>query len=233
MTKVVILQSNYIPWRGYFDLIRRADKFIFLDEVQYTRRDWRNRNKIVTPHGEKWLSIPVQQSGKYFQSIKETKIADQNWAAKHWQTISGIYKKAPGFSRWEPVFAPLYNRCAAATHLYAVNRMFITAIAAEIGLQSRFYDSSDFQSSEEPTQRLVDLCVAVGGSEYISGPAAKDYIDPDAFQAAGVELSWMQYPDYALYAQNDGEYRAGVSILDTLFMAPAQSPLAAQSEIAA
>src|SRR5438046_4323553 len=93
--KAAIVQSNYIPWKGYFDLIRRVDEFILYDDVQYTRRDWRNRNLIKTPQGLRWLTIPVEVKGKYYQSIRDTKIADPVWAASHWQTIVHNYGRAP------------------------------------------------------------------------------------------------------------------------------------------
>ena len=99
--RVAIVQSNYIPWKGYFDLINSVDEFVLFDDMQYTRRDWRNRNKIKTPQGLKWLSIPVKVKGKYYQKINETKIEKRDWANKHWKTISMNYRDSPHFKKFE------------------------------------------------------------------------------------------------------------------------------------
>src|SRR5208283_1807000 len=88
------IQSNYIPWKGYFDIINRVDEFMLYDDAQYTRRDWRNRNKIKTPRGLRWLTIPVRVKGKFHQKICETEISDPGWAAGHWQTLRQNYARA-------------------------------------------------------------------------------------------------------------------------------------------
>jgi hypothetical protein len=110
--KAAIVQSSYIPWKGYFDLIRQVDEFILYDDVQYTRRDWRNRNLIKTPHGLSWLTIPVDVKGKYFQSIRETRIADPGWAERHWKTIVHNYSRAPHFDHHRQKLEELYLGCA-------------------------------------------------------------------------------------------------------------------------
>ncbi len=92
---VAIVQSNYVPWKGYFDMVRGVDEFILYDDAQYTRRDWRNRNRIKTPHGTQWLTVPVEVTGKYLQKIRETRISDPNWARRHWQTLKSCYGTAP------------------------------------------------------------------------------------------------------------------------------------------
>lgn len=225
MKRVVILQSNYIPWRGYFDLINEADIFIFYDEVQYTRRDWRNRNIIVTKQGKQWLSLPVKQSGKYDQSILETEIAAPDWAKKHWNSLRLAYGKSAGFSKWGPAIENIYQSLSDETSLTTVNRRFITEICKALNIETEFKCSSDITSSHGKTERLLGLCQAVGGTEYISGPAAKNYIDETLFEESGVNIKWKTYPVYQSYPQNDGEYRVGVTLLDTLFQAPEIHPL--------
>jgi len=226
MTRVVILQSNYIPWRGYFDLINEADVFIFYDEVQFTRQDWRNRNIIVTKQGEQWLSLPVKHSGKFGQSILDTEIATHNWSRKHWNSLRGTYGKSTGFKKWGRLINNIYTDLADETSLTKVNRKFIKEICKALFIETEFKCSTDILSEPGKTERLVGLCQAVGGTEYISGPAAKDYIDAPLFKKAGIKLKWKIYPDYQPYTQNDGQYRAGVSLLDTLFQAPDINPLA-------
>src|SRR6476661_5616886 len=103
---IAIVQSNYIPWKGYFDMIRSVDEFILYDDVQYTRRDWRNRNRIKSSHGAQWLTIPVEVKGKYLQKIKETRVSDRLWARNHWRTLCCCYGKAPCFREFkEPLEA--------------------------------------------------------------------------------------------------------------------------------
>ena len=226
MTRVVILQSNYIPWRGYFDLINEADIFIFYDEVQFTRRDCRNRNIIVTKRGKQWLSLPVKQTGKFEQSILETEIAAHNWSRKHWNSLKGAYAKSAGFKKWEHLIKKIYIELADERSLVAINRRFIKEISKALFIETEFKCSTHILSALGKTERLVGLCQAVGATEYISGPAAKDYIDAPLFEKSGIKLTWKNYPNYQPYLQNDGQYRVGVTLLDTLFQAPDINPFA-------
>jgi hypothetical protein len=127
MKKIAISQSNYIPWKGYFDLINSVDEFTLYDDAQYTRRDWRNRNKIKTPQGLQWLTIPVDVKGKYFQKINETKISDKGWGVKHWQQIKQNYAKAKNFKKYKDIFEELYLSCKEE-YLSEINHKFIIAI---------------------------------------------------------------------------------------------------------
>lgn len=108
MKKVAILQSNYIPWKGYFDMIAAVDEFILYDDMQYTRRDWRNRNQIKTPQGVHWLTVPVQVKGKYYQKIRETEIDGTNWASTHWKALEQNYRRAPHYTEIASWLEPLY-----------------------------------------------------------------------------------------------------------------------------
>lgn len=137
MAKIVaILQSNYIPWKGYFDLINSVDEFVLYDEVQYTRRDWRNRNKIKTPDGVQWLTIPVEVKGKYFQKINETLIGDKDWAQNHWTRIRCAYGKAPFFKQYQDIFEELYSQWHADL-LSRVNESFIRQLCKLFGIETK------------------------------------------------------------------------------------------------
>src|SRR5438046_1993127 len=127
MKRVAIVQSNYIPWKGYFDLVRLADEFILYDDVQYTRRDWRNRNRVKTPRGLEWITIPVEVKGKYHQRIRDTRISDASWGKKHWATLTHNYAKAPFFRAYREIFEPLYLG-SLPPMLSEVNRLFIETI---------------------------------------------------------------------------------------------------------
>jgi hypothetical protein len=223
MKKIAILQSNYIPWKGYFDLIAAADEFILFDDMQYTRRDWRNRNLIKTPQGLFWLTIPVIVKGRYHQRINETEMDGLDWMASHWKTICQNYRKAPCFDDIAAWLEPLY-RDESVTRLSPLNRRFLQAVCDYLGITTPLRDSSEFQLSDGKTQRLVDLCVQAGATEYISGPAAKDYIELQRFKDANIALTWFDYSGYPEYPQLWGEFSHGVSILDLLFNCGKQAP---------
>lgn len=221
--KAAIVQSNYIPWKGYFDLIRGVDEFILFDDVQYTRRDWRNRNRIKSPAGLSWLTIPVEVKGKYFQSIRDTRIADPSWAGDHWKTIAHNYSRAEHFQRYRPFLEDLYRGCTE-THLSQVNHRFLTALCGALGIRTRITWSSDYRLAEGKTERLVELCQQVQADEYISGPAARCYIVPELFAEAGIRLSWMEYGGYPEYPQLFGPFEHGVSIIDLLLNCGEDAP---------
>ncbi|HOK75945.1 MAG TPA: WbqC family protein, partial [Bacteroidales bacterium] len=126
--KIAIQQSDYIPWKGYFDIIRAVDEFIIYDDVQYTRRDWRNRNRIKTPQGLLWLTIPVKVKGRYYQLINETEVADGRWAAKHWKTICLNYSGAKYFEEYEHLFRKAYREAAEMKMLTDINLYFLKLI---------------------------------------------------------------------------------------------------------
>ncbi|MCY1164427.1 hypothetical protein D9M73_43050 [compost metagenome] len=216
MKKVAIVQSNYIPWKGYFDMIAAVDEFILYDDMQYTRRDWRNRNQIKTPQGAQWLTIPVQVKGKYHQTIRETEIDGADWAPAHWKTLVQNYRKAPHFTEIAAWLEPLYLG-PQETHLSRSNRRFIEAICGYLGIRTLISNSWDYTLGEGKTERLADMCSQAKGAEYISGPAARDYIDESIFTDRGIKLVWFEYAGYPEYPQLWGDFTHGVSILDLLF----------------
>jgi len=217
MKKIAILQSNYIPWKGYFDLIRSVDEFILYDDMQYTRRDWRNRNQVKSPQGPHWLTIPVEAKGKFDQKIKDTHISDPHWAQDHWKTIHLFYSKAPFFKRYQPLFEKAYGECAAIPELSQVNVQFIRLICDLLQIKTKISWSMDYELKEGKTERLVGLCQSAGGTYYLSGPAAKDYIVDSVFKDAGITLAYMDYSGYPEYPQLYPPFAHGVTILDLLF----------------
>ena len=224
MKKVAILQSNYIPWKGYFDIINMVDEFILYDDMQYTRRDWRNRNQIKTVDGVKWLTIPVDSKGKFFQKINETKVNSHDWAQSHWKSIYLNYKKAPYFSAYAQQFEQLYEQAGQEEYLSRINYLFLTEICKILGIKTKITWSSDYTLIDGKTERLAALVKAAGGGYYLSGPAAKDYIVDEVFEEYGIELAYMDYEGYPEYPQLYGEYHSNVSILDLLFMTGPDAP---------
>jgi len=216
MKKIVITQSNYIPWKGYFDAIALADEFVIYDDMQFTKRDWRNRNIIKTPTGNKWLTIPVEVKGKFFQKINETKISDPNWNINHWNILKQNYSKAAHFNENKDFFEELYLN-SKSLYLTEINYHFIKAICQFLNIKTNIKFSSEFDLKEERTERLLDICLQLNGTDYYSGPAAKAYMNEDVFNKANVGIHYFDYSGYPVYNQMNEPFDHGVSILDLIF----------------
>lgn len=215
MKKIAILQSNYIPWKGYFDLINMVDEFILYDEVQYTKNDWRNRNKIQTRQGIQWLTLPVRKN-KLSQRICETQISDVKWAKKHWATLSQNYSKAKYFQTYKDIFEDLYLN-NQEIYLSQINYKFITTICNILGITTKIRWSNEFDLIEGKTEKLLRICEDCKAGIYVSGPAAKDYFDLELAHHANIEVQWMDYGGYPPYAQVFEPFEHNVSILDLIF----------------
>ena len=213
--RVAIVQSNYIPWRGYFDLMNLVDEFILFDDMQYTRRDWRNRNLIKSPAGLKWLTIPVQVKGKYFQPIKDTVVNNGTWNRQHWQTIIHCYAKANFFADYKEWLEELYLG-VTEKHLSLINYRFLKAICDLLGIGTAIKWSMDYKLAGDKTERLVGLCEQARATEYLSGPAAQAYLDETQFERRGIKVSYMDYSGYPEYRQLNPPFAPNVSILDLI-----------------
>jgi hypothetical protein len=225
MTKTICInQSNYIPWRGYFDLIRKSDEFVIFDNVQYTHRDWRNRNQIKTRSGLLWLTVPVAHSGHRLtsQRIERTCITDPRWAVKHLATFRHAYRGASCFVEVMNWLEPLYHEVSGEAMLSVVNERLLRRLADYLGISTPIRRTSHYFSAEaldglDRTERLIVLCKAAGARRYLTGPAAKSYLDEGAMAGAGIEVEWMDYGDYQAYPQLWGAFEARVSIIDLIF----------------
>jgi hypothetical protein len=214
--RVAIVQSNYIPWKGYFDLIQSVDEFILYDDMQYTRRDWRNRNQIKTSNGLAWLTIPVQVKGNYFQAIKDIQISDPTWNTLHWKAIMHNYARAKCFQLFKARIEALYLNCRE-NYLSQINYYFLKAICQILGIQTPIRWSMDYDLGSGKTEKLVNLCQQLGATEYLSGPSAKNYIEPQLFVEAGIDLLYIDYSEYPEYNQLFPPFQHGVTILDLIF----------------
>lgn len=223
MKKVAIVQSNYIPWKGYFDLIAAVDEFILYDDAQYTRRDWRNRNQIKTPQGVQWLSVPVVVKGKFLQSIRETEIDGELWAVTHWKSLLLNYRKARYFDEVAAWLEPLYLN-ASYGYLSQLNRSFIEAVCHYLEIKTRITNSWDYVLAEGRSARLASLCAQAGGNEYVSGPSARNYLEAHFFAECGIKITWFDYSGYPEYPQQWGEFEHSVTILDLLFNCGRNAP---------
>jgi hypothetical protein len=222
MKTVAIVQSCYIPWKGYFDLVNSVNEFILYDDRQYTRRDWRNRNRIKTPAGPRWLTIPVRVKGRYHQRIDETEVSDHGWATDHWRTLRQHYGSAPYFGDYGPSLEELYLG-TTETRLSAINRRFLEAISALLGIRTPLVASSEYDVAGDRTERLVALCEAAGARRYLSGPSAREYLDEGLFGQAGIEVRYYEYSGYPEYPQLHPPFVHEVTILDLLLNTGAQA----------
>ncbi len=216
---VVILQPSYIPWRGYFDQIRRADLFVFYDDVQYDKHGWRNRNQIKTAQGKQWLTIPVHSKGvREGIPICAVKIDwGQLWAKNHLKSFTYAYARAPHFRSYLPWLESVYSQ---RYELLADFTIWLTIeIARNMGItHTRFMRSSEMEGIDgHKTDRLIQILQRVGARHYISGPSARGYIEQEKFDAAGIGLEYMEY-NYPDYPQLYPPYDPYVTVLDLLFM---------------
>ena len=217
MTKrIAISQSNYLPWKGYFDMIAYVDEFVLYDDMQYTKRDWRNRNQIKTIDGLKWLTVPVKVKGKYLQKIRETEIDGSDWVKKHWGAIVQNYKDTPHFKELSAILKSAYFDLNPLT-ISECNRNFIDIICEYLCIETHISNSWDYLLIEGKSERLLDICIQAGATEYVSGRAAKGYLNEKLFLDAGIKITWFEYADYPEYPQQFGEFNHFVTILDLLF----------------
>ena len=219
--RIAIVQSSYVPWKGYFDIVAGVDAFVLCDEVQYTRRDWRNRNRIKTAAGLRWLSVPVEVKGRYHQRIDETVVADRGWARSHLSLIEQAYADAPHIAELRDWLRESYAQAAEHDRLSDVNRVLLQAVCEQLAIDTPLLWSTDVEREDpagvEPRSgRLIGICQALGASEYVSGPSARDYLDVHAFADAGIAVRWADYSGYAEYPQPHPPFEHHVSALDLL-----------------
>jgi hypothetical protein len=218
--RVAILQSNYLPWRGYFDLIHDVDLFIFYDDVQYTHSDWRHRNKLMTRDGPRWLTIPAGHDLK--RLICEVEISDQSWKGKHRSIIEQNYRNARFIKETQSLLDFLYEN--SITNLSDYNQRAIKHLSDILGIRTQFTDSRLLAVTGRKTERLIGILEKVGATTYISGPSARDYIDESMFIEAGIQLVYKEYPAYPAYQQCFSPFSPFVTVLDLLLNMGLEAP---------
>ena len=218
-----ILQPSYLPWRGYFHLIQKADVFVFYDDVQYDKHGWRNRNRIKTTDGPRWITVPVSARGNVEAGlpINQVRIADDRWPAKHLNTIRQAYANAPHIDRCLSVIEPHLLR--GEESLAELTIGLTIALSEELGISTEFVRSSELGLQEARMDRLMGVLDWVGASHYISGPSAEAYLDESRLTHAGISLEYMVY-DYPEYRQLHPPYEPQVSIIDLLAMEGGHAP---------
>jgi len=219
--RVAILQSSYIPWKGFFDIIHDVDTFVFFDDVQYTTRDWRSRNRVMSNGSPIWLSIPAGSNTK--RLINEVRLADHSWQQKHWTTIRHAYAKSPFLKDYAAQLESVYLGRNWES-LSEFNQHMTRVLCELLGINVTLVDAAPLAAQGAKTERLVDVCRKVGATYYLSGPAARAYIEPELFEQAGIELAYKDYSGYPEYPQSSDTFEHGVSVLDLLFNVGPSAP---------
>jgi len=218
LKKIAISQSNYLPWRGYFEIINFVDEFIFYDEVQYTRRDWRNRNKILINKKPKWITIPLKNKGNYFSKISEMKVNNNDWKSEHLKIIETSYKKSLYFNIVFPKIYEIYESIETL-YLYKINQILIEKICNLLEIKTNFINSRDIvtkNNNNNASKKILDICKNLNSDYYVTGPAAKNYLDEDLFYKQSIKVHWFNYKIEKEYQQFSENFVGNLSIIDSL-----------------
>ncbi len=221
MKTLSVLQSNYIPWKGYFDIIRCSDIFVLLDEVQYTKNDWRNRNKIKTAAGEQWITIPIESHFHDHPRICDVEVPEPRWTTKHLRSIQQSYAKSSHLHLYSDALEDLYKECASIKSLSQINEIFLSALCSILDISTPFERAENILGkgrveAMDRNMRLIEICKEVNADTYISGRAAETYIDLDLFLQNGIQVIWADYSRYKPYKQLHGDFVHGVSAIDLI-----------------
>jgi hypothetical protein len=190
---VAVIQSNYIPWVGYFAIMAEVDLFLVYECVKYTKNDWRNRNQIEDGHGHRtWLTIPVTHKNLR-QSFMETRVATRYWARSHFSTLNHHFAQAPGWKKFREELKTLYEMAGQMDYLYEVNRLFLGWLVEKLQIKTEIKFLSNYPEFSNPTERLVSVLKNFEATQYISGPSGKNYIDSNQFEDAKIKLIYADY----------------------------------------
>lgn len=190
--RIAIIQSNYIPWIGYFELIRNVDKFILYEDVQYTKNDWRNRNYLRENKKINWLSIPVKhQSLK--QKFNEVLVSDNIWTKKHFNTIHHTFSKEKNFRKYDEELLSLYKQSANEIYLYKINRIFLNWVLIKLNIRTEIQYIEKLENNYGPNEKLISILNEYHNPTYVSGPAAKSYIDEEIFHKNNIAIEYIDY----------------------------------------
>ncbi len=213
--RVAIIQSGYLPWKGHFDIIHDVDVFVFLDDVQFTLRDWRTRNRIKTDRGPAWLTIPTGSHRD--QCIDEVRLTDSKWQARHWSTLRHVYGKAPHFARYQAFFEELYLG-RTWDSLSALNQHLTRTIAKDfLGIRTRFMDARPLGTHGRKTPRLLQILKRCEAEVYVTGPSTRSYLDVDLLAREGIQAIFKDFEGYPDYPQAHLPFEHKVSVVDLLF----------------
>lgn len=218
ITRTVILQPGYLPWLGFFDLMHKSDIFVILDDVQYTTRDWRNRNRIKTPNGIMWLTVPVKAKDVRGKLIKDVKVDnEQQWQKKHLKCLESFYKKATYFKEIIELVNYVYKK--NYTFLIDVDMDLILKVKQYLLIKTKIIYASEITLASKKDEKLLSICKYLNSTQYLSGNAAKDYLRESMFTSEGITVEWhnYQYPYYTQLWLKEQGFISHLSIIDLLF----------------
>jgi hypothetical protein len=216
--KIIITQSNYIPWKGYFTTMKYATHIVLYDDAQYTKRDWRNRNKIITQKGPTWLTIPIDVKGKFNQKVNEAKVKNNQWPIDHWNKIRENYKKAPHFKQYSKHFEDIYlKELPKYEYLSDINRFMLVTCVDLLGIDIEILDSREFDIRGGKTGKLINICKDLEAGEYFTGPAAKGYMEENLFDENNIKLTYYDLENFPEYNQSWDGFSHYISVLDMFF----------------
>jgi hypothetical protein len=212
---LAVLQPGYLPWLGFFDQMMRSDVFVIYDDVQFDKHGWRNRNRVKSASGPVWLTVPVLHKGLGWQKILDVRINNESpWGKKHLTTIRQLYARAPYLDRYYPELEAVLGR--RWDHLLDLDLEVMRLMCGWLGIQRQVVRSSELGIEGERSERLLRFCQHFGARRYLSGAAARDYLDVERFAAEGIDVEWQDY-QHPVYRQQFGDFVPFLSAIDLLF----------------
>lgn len=224
MTTLAVLQPGYLPWLGFFDQMRRADVFVYYDDVAFDKHGWRNRNRIKSPTGPQWLTVPVRHKGLSGQKLLEVELdPNRPWRRKHVTALAQLYARSPHTADYLPQLGRTLD--APWTKLVELDIALSQLLAQWLCIRTATHRASALGIPGSRSQRLVELCRQFGARRYLTGDSARNYLDLELFDQAGIEVVWQNYR-HPRYPQQFGAFTPYLSVVDLLFNV---GPLAAET----
>jgi hypothetical protein len=210
---ITIHQPQYLPWLGYIDKIDKADVFVILDNVQFKKNEWQNRNRIKTSQGCQWITVPV--SYRFPEKINEVRINNKaNWGRKHLQALITNYSKSTYFDNYKSFFEDIFSR--SWDRLVDINIEIIKFLISALDLKTKLVIASDLKLREEPTERLIDICKMLDGNRYLAGKDGNKYMNLELFEQEGIDVIFQDFK-HPVYHQLFGDFEPCMSAIDLLF----------------
>jgi len=210
--KVAVHQPQYLPWIGYFHKIMNVDVFVFLDNVQYKKREFQNRNKIKTSQGPIWLTVPAITKGRFYQKIKDVEINNtERWKEKHFEAIKRNYSKAKYFRDWYMFLEELYSK--GWNKLIDLNVFIIKKFIEYLEIEVEIFFETELNITGEKTERIINICKKLDADTYYSGVGARDYLEEEKFKEEEINLEYQNF-SHPVYPQIYGDFISHLSILD-------------------
>ena len=210
---ITIHQPQYLPWLGYLDKIDKADVFVILDNVQFKKNEWQNRNRIKTAQGCQWITVPVLY--QLPEKINEVRINNKvNWSRKHLQALITNYSKSTYFDNYKSFFADIFSH--SWDRLVDINIEIIKFLISALELKTKLVTASDLKLREEPTERLIDICKTLNGNKYLTGKDGNKYMNLELFDKEGIEVIFQDFK-HPVYNQLFGDFEPYLSAIDLLF----------------